>query len=657
MIALGKPYLSELSKIENTIKWSAKVEIPELTEFVKSSFIIPMRSVGSGGSYTAALFASMLHEKGGTISKAITPLELQCSDHRIINESSFLFLTSRGSNNDIINAFRYVMASEPQNVSVLCTATNSKIAEQTKKYENVNIQELELPTGRDGFLATNSLVASLILLLRAYSNVSGSNWISPSFTTTLEDVKMSNKFTKELNYFATWASKIDTLILLYGEWGKVAAIDAESKFSETGLVNTSIADFRNFAHGRHNWFTLNGAKSGVIALSTLDDDDIARKTLDQIPYNIPRINICTMNRGPIAALDLLLFVFQSVQIVGKLKNIDPGNPHIPEYGRRLYHLNFKSGNNKVSNHAFRDSIERLAVYRKLNRFQGIKLTDEHLAFWSSAYRNFVRTLESAKFGSVVFDYDGTMISERDRYSGLDVEISRNMDYLLSKDILIGVATGRGKSAVVDLRRAVSENYWDNVYMATHSGSEISTLGGIELFKTTLIADHRLSKLYSYVNTLLPRTKNINFKIKERQMTIECDPIEKQMVKELVTEAAHKFGYTSLRILLSSHSVDVISPGASKSNLVKSIGLINHKNTGKELKTLTLGDSGNWPGNDFYLLSHKYSLSVNHVSSDPNSCWNLAPAGHKGVQALKDYLGAMNVHDSNFTIKVKSIGGA
>jgi hypothetical protein len=73
------------------------------------------------------------------------------------------------------------------------------------------------------------------------------------------------------------------------------------------------------------------------------------------------------------------------------------------------------------------------------------------------------------------------------------------------------------------------------------------------------------------------------------------------------------------------------------------------------QVLCIGDRGCWSGNDFDLLREPFSLSVDEVSPDPTTCWNLAPAGHRGVQATLDYLGAMQVGDSGLHLDLEEIG--
>jgi len=97
-------------------------------------------------------------------------------------------------------------------------------------------------------------------------------------------------------------------------------------------------------------------------------------------------------------------------------------------------------------------------------------------------------------------------------------------------------------------------------------------------------------------------------------------------------------FPGVRAVVSSHSVDLLGPGVSKRQLVDQL----QESFPGQGHTLIVGDKGAWPGNDFELLSLPHSLSVDEVSTDPASCWNLAPLGHRGPQAAVDYLGALRV---------------
>jgi hypothetical protein len=82
-----------------------------------------------------------------------------------------------------------------------------------------------------------------------------------------------------------------TLVVLHGPATNAAAVDLESKFTEAALGNLQIADYRNFAHGRHHWLAKHGNVSGVLAFSSESDRLLATKTLSLLPKDIPVVRI------------------------------------------------------------------------------------------------------------------------------------------------------------------------------------------------------------------------------------------------------------------------------------------------------------------------------------------------------------------------------
>ena len=61
-------------------------------------------------------------------------------------------------------------------------------------------------------------------------------------------------------------------------------------------------------------------------------------------------------------------------------------------------------------------------------------------------------------------------------------------------------------------------------------------------------------------------------------------------------------------------------------------------------SLCIGDYGSVEGNDYELLTSKYSLSVDRVSRNAESCWNIAPPGIYGLDATLYYLSHLTVTD-------------
>ena len=58
------------------------------------------------------------------------------------------------------------------------------------------------------------------------------------------------------------------------------------------------------------------------------------------------------------------------------------------------------------------------------------------------------------------------------------------------------------------------------------------------------------------------------------------------------------------------------------------------------------------GNDCDLLQTPFSLSVDEVSLDSTLCWNLAPAGYRGVQATLFYFRCMDATNGDITFNLR-----
>jgi hypothetical protein len=120
-----------------------------------------------------------------------------------------------------------------------------------------------------------------------------------------------------------------------------------------------------------------------------------------------------------------------------------------------------------------------------------------------------------------------------------------------------------------------------------------------------------------------------------QIKVESkEPRSTESVWALLQQVVHGLGIPGVSVLRSSHSMDVIAPGVTKrSVLLRLVEMLEESDPA----VLCIGDRGQWPGNDFALLNGPYSLSVDEVSEDRDSCWNLSFPGQRGTQATLGHL--------------------
>ena len=330
---MGKPFKNELLDIPNTLLTSFFEPLNStLKELVDSISPFPLLVVGSGGSLSGAHFIARLHEQAtGHVAKAITPLEFMLSTLQPC-QHAILFVTANGNNRDIINSFQVAIEKGFAAVGIVCASKGSKLIAKAKNYPtNIRYFEFMNPSGKDGFIAVNSLLSTCVWMGRGYGLLSTSQESITHIIKRVEDFDSDN---------LQVILERQSIVVLGGEWSWPAVLDMESKFSEVGLGNVLISDLRNFGHGRHNWFDKKGIESAMLVLATPTLVKLAEKTLSYLPINYPSRIIKSPFTGPLAGIDLLTQVFYLVHEAGKRVSIDPGKPGIPNYGSKIYHIAF-----------------------------------------------------------------------------------------------------------------------------------------------------------------------------------------------------------------------------------------------------------------------------------------------------------------------------
>src|SRR5262249_49173963 len=159
----------------------------------------------------------------------------------------------------------------------------------------------------DGFLATNSLLGFTVLLARAYAAEfeADAEW-------TCTSQILQSLLSEPSEEVAAWQAATapiwsrPTTVVLYGPSTRAGATDLESKFTEAALGNLQLADYRNFAHGRHHWLAKRGDTSAVLALITDSDRALAERTLALIPRDIPQARVSLPGGGVAPAFASLL---------------------------------------------------------------------------------------------------------------------------------------------------------------------------------------------------------------------------------------------------------------------------------------------------------------------------------------------------------------
>ncbi len=631
---MGRPFEDELAELEETHRWACEAPVESLAEHVREFSQRPLLAVGSGGSYSTAAFATTLFRKvSSNFAFAVTPQELSAQRHAL-RQSSVLIATASGSNTDAIGVLKIAAFNDAVSVLAICTKIGSKLAAEGAKFSSVSVEEFDVPSPGDGFLAMNSLWASAVLLCRAFDVDLGLTTKIPKRLSKIVDASRWNTFVTSIAQESALIWERETTIILYGPTSYAAAVDLESKLTEAALTNVWIADYRHFAHGRHHWIAKHRDQTSIVAFIEEAEADLADRTLAEIPSDVPVFAV-NLTSDPLGMLRALAHVFPLTAAAGQAAGIDPGRPGVPSFGRRIYRLN--AYGKLAPKNSERPSLKAVAIERKSRTSIELLERRGRLQEWTKAYEQFVESLSKARFSSVVLDYDGTICNSAERRTGIRSAVEDELVRLLDSGLAIGIATGRGKSVREALCCCIDEQYWSQVTVGYYNGGQIARLSELDAPDGTPKVGDLLLNLWSELQNT-PRLQEIaSLEGRFSQISIEAKEIfDVEECWQVIMQVAAEVSPGSVKVCRSSHSFDLIPAHVSKLDVLAALS------SDAATRILTIGDMGEWPGNDSELLSHEFSLSVDQVSSSLSTCWNLASQGVRGVEATLEYLGRLHV---------------
>lgn len=627
---MGKPFNNELQMLKSTAEWADQQDVSRLTDFLfQQNTQVPLICIGSGGSLSACSYAALLNKiRNGVLATEMTPLELMYSGREIIRGNKLLYLSASGKNKDIQTAIKYGIRYNETGMMCLSLHKNNPTEQILELYPKVMSWCEEIPCGKDGFLATNSLLTTFILLSRSYNGEAVSKDLSFKGYTTNRNINLAS---------------IQNFIILYGAAGEPVAKDIESKLSEAALGTASLSDYRNFGHGRHHWFAKRKDDSCIIALVTPMEKELATITIKNLPSDVPIIYIDTELTFPKASIDLLINSFRFIQDLGKARGIDPGKPGVPSYGRKLYNLSyFKLTRNILPT----ERIIDIAVKRKLKT--RIYDNTELYNYYRKTCKIFVEQLNKTSFKAIAFDYDGTLSAPNytSRYTeSLRSDIKETLELLLKNNIEIRIVTGRGRSIGTVFRNSINQIYWHLIKIGYYNGACLATLDNEDIISKwkNRPLDNELKILKEELLQRLPLSC-IKYKFAERNLQLSIEDVTTTTDSEIIYTTCREIIWDKqlqrIQVWRSSHSMDiVVYREVSKLNVIED-----------PKHTLCLGDYGSFEGNDYELLTGPASLSVDKVSSNATCCWNIAPAGIQGLDATLYYLSHITVKNGEFKCK-------
>ena len=647
---MARPYAEEMARLGETFAWAAEiVDLEPLRQAIRTAGRLPLRAIGSGGSLTGAHALAALHQRHtGQLATVATPLEA-VGDPLGATVAAWL-LSAGGGNVDVVGAAKSLIQREPRQIGVLCGRDASPLAKLCRKHPYVDLLLYPPPAGKDGFLATNSLFGFTALLTRAYSTEfgSGTDWkdtvdrLAPLLEVTAGASEAWEQATARL-----WTRP--TTLVLHGPRTRVGAIDLESKFTEAALGHVQLADYRNFAHGRHHWLAKRSETSAVLALITDADRVLAERTLDLLPMDVPQARIAFDGSANAVTLASLLAALRITGWAGISRGIDPGRPSVPKFGRKLYHLPLPRPQRVVGLPRLTPR-ETAAIARKAGVDPRNLAASGELGHWREALANFCNDLRRARFAGIVLDYDGTVVDTRQRFDPPEVEMAGELARLAEGGARVAVATGRGKSVRHDLQSCLPRALWPLVLVGYYNGGEVASLDDDGAPEGSTAARAALRSLSEALRRHAELSRSVCQEDRPFQITLQptrAMPVYR--LWDLVQHVIQRAGANDVGVTRSGHSVDIVAAGVSKLNVIQRL-----RETIGDAPILVIGDRGRWPGNDHELLSEPFALGVDEISVDPATCWHLGEPGQRGPTVTLEYLASLKAHDGRVKFEADSL---
>lgn len=561
--------------------------------------------VGSGGTFPVAELAASLHQRyTGRLARATTPLRL-IETLRFASQATVVLLSARARHPDTALAAAHARAYGHPVVLVTQRAKTDLVGELGR--DSVTVLTLPPLPRNDGFLATSSVLAMATTFAAAYAPEALNGLLRL-------DIPLS--------------PLRDRLLVLHGEVGRPAALDIEVRASELGLADVQVADYRNFAHGRHVGLQRRLNSTSVVGLVSPADASLAERTLAALPEGADIRLIRVNSDSPAGTIELLASAMSLPLALSAAAGIEPSKPRVPPFGRALYHLPYR----RLYSPQPHDPVER-----KLGEPFG--LPKALIAAYRDAYFDWVQLANAAELNGLVLDYDGTVVRTTDRYEVPTRAIQEALIGVLEMGVPVAFATGRGESLYRSLREWVPPNLWCRVLLGLHSGAWMQELS--EDLEVPAIAESAALQALQ----ILIESGTADVVSTGRQISIRPRvPIGRNQLRELV--ASLTASVPGIRIAASAHSVDLTEHGVTKQAVLEHFESLHGA-------AFAIGDQGGVDGNDFELLSAtRHSISVDQCSSDPTRCWAVTNSSITGPDALAVVLRSISVRRSRASLRLK-----
>lgn len=623
---MGKPYSQELDAFSATYAWVGQQDIKNFSHFLARWGGDHVAVVGSGGSYSAARIATLFRELAHhAVTTAHTPLEFISLVARL--SPRVLFLSAEGKNKDILAGLAAAMEADLAACAMTLTRANPLI-EVAKARGTPRVFSFEMNWAKDGYLATNSLLAMVLLLYRIYFG-------DEDFARNLEPFFVEGRLRERRVALQEFRGTIKPgarmLLVLHSAEAASFAVDLGLRLVESALMPVQVADLRQFAHGQHLQLASPAAAPLVLIAYSKTEHVLARATADQFPTHVVptflEVEGATAQDIAIAGLVDAMFLAEAISVDVPH---DIGNPDVPRFGRAIHQLDpYSLGGRKAEATPFLGRAARRK--QQAGRSSSARATTRI----QQAASSYLKKITSASIKAVVCDFDGTLCRAEDRFDPMGSTLATLLSTLMHGGLKVAIASGRGGSLRDSVAPSLDADLLSDITVGYYSGAVITTLDQV-------ISSPSASPGFDELANWLEGTAYVGLcdaqcsSARLGQFTIRVNgPSQSAKLLAAVRGWLHRTGRGSWRAYGSGHSVDVLDGQTSKRLVVEHVARTFGFDPLTEV--LRIGDCGHEDGNDYELLSEGLSLSCDSVSSDLNACWNFGPKGNNQAETTIAYL--------------------
>ncbi|KQO52511.1 HAD hydrolase family protein [Methylobacterium sp. Leaf85] len=632
-------FSEKLDTLSLTAELIASADMGALAEALRLGRYRPAVAIGSGGSaITAHYFARCRETLFEAPTLVVTPAEFVLGNDDLGQSDVWLFSAS-ADNADSIASVVAARARGAANIQLLTRNAEGVAARAVAADLRNRVTIVPVAEAKDGFLATHSLVASVLALLLA-SDLASADPLGAALRAAVVD-KVRNRLSRSTRQAVqAQLSNVrsdDVLLLIADPQLRAVAELIETSAWEAALCPVQRTDLRNFAHGRHTWLHHRGERTVILGLISDDGRDIWERANALLPEALRRHVFDLGSAGRLSTAIGIVEGLVMVEAIGAATGIDPGKPGIGEFGRGLY---------------VDDSLLSLArqLGPAVRQKRAAVLERDDIGDIPACIRTACLgrrdALGQAKVGAIIFDYDGTIISDDERFGRPRSAIVDELIRLDALGVRIAIATGRGGSGGKALRDVLPAAMHDRVLIGYYNGAYIQPLYvDVELERPVTNPD--LAQSFAWLESH-PELFSGAFggRFSDVQISIKLDNLTDRLAFPAALADCPPIASGAVRFKRSGHSLDFFAAGTSKLSVVDRV----RQALPDDAAILCVGDSGGRDGNDNELLSHVHGISVGTVCDRHDGCWTLFGKSLIGPEALLRLLQAVK-RDGNGCVRM------